>query len=269
MKIALVSYNSRWLNPIENIDNCIGLLAAAHEQSCELVVFPEMALTGFSPQEGCIEPSVFNLCLETFKEYSHKYNLHIIFGALSRFSSGHDSLPTNDAFLVSPSQRLVETYSKIHLFSFGDEHHFVCPGSELSVFSIAGINFGPSICYDLRFPEMYSLLANKVNCFINIASWPSARISHWYTLLRARAIENQAYVIGVNRSGEDGNGLLYDFSSSVYDPIGNQVSLTNISGCDCMSYVDIDFSFLHEVRSRFNFLHDKRHDLYKLFISAP
>lgn len=265
MKIALASYNPVWLNPIKNIENCIQLVACAHQQSCQLVIFPEMTLTGFSPQYGCMEPSVLQSCLKQFSESARQYNLHVVFGALSRYSSDFNDLPTNDAFVISSKQEILSTYSKVHLFSPSDEHLFVQAGSKLSSFLIDDISFASSICYDLRFPEIYSALASKVSCFINIASWPSKRIDHWYTLLKARAIENQAYMIGVNRSGEDGNGLLYDISSIAYDPLGNPVPLMQSSLFNCLSFVDIDFSFASEIRSGFDLLSNKRHDLYKLF----
>lgn len=265
MKIALVSYNPVWLKPLENIENCVQLIAYAHQQSCQLIIFPEMTLTGFSPQEGCLETSVFQYCLKQFSDSARQYNLHIIFGALSRYSSDLNALPTNDVFVISSKQQILARYSKIHLFSPGDEHFFVHAGNKLSKFSIDGINLAPSICYDLRFPEIYSALASEVDCFINIASWPTKRVDHWYTLLKARAIENQAYMIGVNRSGEDGNGLFYDLSSIAYDPLGNEVSLEQSRDYDNLSFIDINFSSANEIRSKFDLLRNKRHDLYKLF----
>jgi len=268
MKIAVVSYNPAWLKPVENVDQCIQIIACAQQQNCQLVIFPEMTLTGFSPQYACLEPSVFQYCLEKFKESALKYNVYVIFGALSRHSSSLDQLPTNDAFVISPKQEIICRYSKLHLFSPADEHFFVKSGSKILTFSIDDMQFAPSICYDLRFSEIYSALASKVDCYINIASWPSKRIDHWYALLKARAIENQAYVIGVNRSGEDGNGLMYDPSSIIYDPLGNSVCLVQSSHFDCLSFGDIDLSFVGEIRSGFDILSNKRHDLYKLFFSA-
>jgi len=268
MKIALVSFCPYWLQPLENIENCIQLVVSAHKHSCQLVIFPEMTLTGFSPRDGCLEPSVMEYCLKKLKEAAFQYNIYVIFGALSKFSSGFKDLPTNDAFVISPKAEIISRYSKIHLFSPSEENLFVQPGNKLSTFLIDGISFSSSICYDLRFPEVYSSVANGVNCFVNIASWPFKRADHWYALLKARAIENQAYMVGVNRQGIDGNCLEYKFSSIVYDPLGNPVPLEFPETQSCLAYVDIDFNFSRKIRSEFDVLNNKRHDLYKSFFLA-
>ena len=262
MKVALVSYNSLWLQPFKNIERCIEILAQACQKSCDLVIFPEMTFTGFSPEKGCLNSSEFEYCIKKLMFVARQHDVHVIFGALTnKFSESNAA--SNSAFLISPGKETIASYSKVHLFSFGNEHLFVAPGKHLSIFSISDIHFAPSICYDLRFPEIYSALASRVKCFINIASWPSQRIDHWYTLLKARAIENQAYMIGVNRSGIDGNNLVYEYSSSVYDPCGNKIPLSQSESCESLSFVEIDFSLVDKTRSEFHLLVDKRYGLYR------
>ena len=264
MKIGLVSFNPIWLEPRVNLQNTLDLLDSKTLRNCDLIVFPEMTLTGFSPQHGCLGSEFIHECISSYCSAAIKNKSFIIFGALSYLDSDcSNSLPTNNAYVVSPTGTLISSYSKIHLFSAGDEQLFVRPGNLYSSFLCGGINCSLSICYDLRFPDIYSRLASSTHLFINISSWPSQRTDHWHALLKARAIETQSYMVGVNRTGKDGNNLSYDFSSSVYDPIGRTLPLTRSIESDLVSCVNVDFSIVDHTRSVFGVLNDKRHSLYQ------
>jgi predicted amidohydrolase len=149
----------------------------------------------------------------------------------------------------------IAAYTKIHPFSFSGEDKYYIAGNDTVIFDIDGIPSSIFICYDLRFPEVFRKVAKNVQAIFVIANWPSSRKDHWEILLKARAIENQCFVIGVNRTGTDGNGH-YSGASHIFDPSGNGILFGNdkeefLSG-------EINPSEVVEVRSKFPFLKDMR-----------
>ena len=120
-----------------------------------------------------------------------------------------------------------------------------------------------SICYDLRFPELYQQLSKSNLILVNIANWPNTRITHWKTLLKARSIENQSFMIGVNRTGSDGNGLEYEESSLVFSPSGEEIYPLEIS--DEIKIFDLDLNIAMDSRKRFPFKNDRKKNIYKNF----
>ena len=155
-------------------------------------------------------------------------------------------------------------YVKIHPFSFAGEDRFFKPGNKLAKMKIREFTLGFSICYDLRFPELYSALAKDCDVLINIANWPKRRVMHWRALLQARAIENQTFVIGVNRIGVDGNGLEYERSSVIVNANGEFIKpiLTE----DEMDIYDISRQELLDFRRDFSTRQDRLPDLYRAII---
>jgi predicted amidohydrolase len=122
------------------------------------------------------------------------------------------------------------------------------------------MNLGLTICYDLRFPELYAGLAKESDVLINIANWPKKRVDHWDTLLKARAIENQIFVLGVNRIGIDGNNLEYQESSNVFNANGEKVEYNSFKD---MKIFKIDKNFTTDFKSKFNTTNDRKIKLYK------
>ncbi|MCX7612578.1 MAG: hypothetical protein N2043_13440 [Ignavibacterium sp.] len=150
--------------------------------------------------------------------------------------------------------QLVKLYRKIHPFSYANENKFFSAGKKPAITKVKNFNIGLSICYDLRFPELYRKYAKKkVHLIVNIANWPDTRIEHWRILLRARAIENQCYVAGVNRVGRDVK-LNYNGYSSVFDPMGNEI--TYCVNEEKILIVELHKVFLNEVRAKLPFLED-------------
>jgi predicted amidohydrolase len=149
---------------------------------------------------------------------------------------------------------LVTKYTKIHPFSFTGEDRYFMPGNRVVLFSLEGMAASLFICYDLRFPEIFRVVARDVQAIFVIANWPSARSAHWETLLKARAIENQCFVIGVNRIGTDGYGLVYPGASHVFDPVGNDLC----AGGDTEEFLIVEFSpdDVHNIRASFPALQD-------------
>ena len=166
----------------------------------------------------------------------------------------HDQRPSN-AFVLAGPDGTVQRYRKIHPFSHADEERYVRAGSTFTTVEIDGVRLSLFVCYDLRFADEFWALAHDTDAYLVVANWPEKRRLHWSTLLRARAIENQAYVVGVNRVGE-GGGLTYSGDSAIIDPLGE--ILASGAGAETVLFADIDTEHVAGTRSHFRFLQDRR-----------
>ena len=155
-------------------------------------------------------------------------------------------------------------YSKVHLFSYANEDNYLAPGKKIVTYKIDDMKFGLAICYDLRFPELFSIMANDCEAMIVIANWPAVRADHWNTLLKARAIENECIVLGVNRVGNDGNGIEYEKGSIVITPVGTTQKPINSSLF--LDFYDIEKQQIKKYRNDFPTIQDKRFSLYKQYL---
>jgi predicted amidohydrolase len=249
MNFTLVQYSPLW-EDVENNKKKLEVLLKENKPEPGVIIFPEMSLTGFTMRPESFAESLEGESIKYFKEISRRYSSSVIAGVI---------LTENDSFFntiihLDKTGELIKVYKKIHPFSFGDENKHYKAGSEIVITEIEGIKSGLSICYDLRFPELYRYYGKeKVDLIINIANWPITRIHHWRVLLRARAIENLCYVIGVNRVGTDPK-LTYNGYTSVFDPMGEEM-LCNIND-EKISSLELSFSTVREVRDRFPFLND-------------
>lgn len=152
--------------------------------------------------------------------------------------------------------KIIKTYRKIHPFSYSKEDKNYGKGKDIVISKVQGFKIGLSICYDLRFPELYRFYGKeKVDIIIDIANWPDTRIEHWRTLLKARAIENQCFVVGVNRVGSDPY-VNYNGFSSVFNPMGKE--LLAVENKEKIFDVEIDKALVNEVRENLPFLKDIR-----------
>ncbi len=265
MRIALVSMNQVWRDKSQNLAQSLKYAHLAADKKCDLVIFPEMTLTGYSLDvAGIAEPIHDSPTLKNFGEIAAAAKLDVIFGAcLVDTESRH---PRNMLCQAKADGEVYSIYSKIHPFSFVGEENFLQRGDALSCAVVGELRLGCSICYDLRFPEPFSVLAATCNAFVNIANWPASRISHWKTLLAARAIENQLIVLGVNRIGVDGNGLSYAKSSMAISPDGT--ILCPIYSEAEMDIYEIDVEDTDKYRKSFPTLKDKRYSFYKTLYNA-
>lgn len=258
MKIALVSLHQEWENKENNIRRCRGLAEGAAAFGAEIVIFPEMTLTGYTFNlDVAAEDSDNSPTLQHFSTLAKDNRIAIVIGAVL-----NDGVTVKNTLVAFDRQGKEEVrYAKMHPFSFAGEDRIFGAGDLLAKMKVGDFVFGFSICYDLRFPELYSALSKDCNVLVNIANWPSRRIHHWTTLLQARAIENQSFVIGVNRVGNDGNGLSYDESSMLFDANGSRVARIHHEGE--LAIVEIDYKYLEEFRRDFPTRKDRRPDLYK------
>jgi len=245
-----------WEQPIENLRTAAARIAEAAEDGAELVVLPEMFSTGFSmkaaqtaePRGGPIE----RFCGDLAK----RHGIHLLGTKAARFQGQ----PQNAALLFAPDGKLIAYQGKIHPFTFAGEHEHFTAADELSVTPIGPFRLATAICYDLRFPELFRALAlGGADLIVVPANWPKARMTAWTQLLIARAIENQCYVVGVNRVGR-GGGLDYEGRSAVIDPLGEV--LATAVGSEQLVTADLDADHLADVRERFPFLPDARQDLF-------
>ena len=259
MKVALVSLNQSWENKAENKQKVGETLAliAEHCTNTDLVVYPEMTLTGFTMESQKVkEDELSSETITFFKEQAKKYKVSIAFGVV--LSKGEKA--TNNLVVVS-EQGVLATYAKIHPFSYAGENDYYQAGDELKKLTIGGATIGLTTCYDLRFPELYQAYSKDCSVILNIANWPERRVSHWRALNKARAIENQVFMIAVNRIGTDGKGLQYVFSSHIVSPYGEELKGTSLS--EEVVVYDLNLEEVAQYRAEFPVKNDRKITLYK------
>ncbi|MFX4233895.1 carbon-nitrogen family hydrolase [Aliarcobacter butzleri] len=257
MKIALVSLNQVWEDKKENLLLCEQYVQKASQIGVNLIVFPEMTFTGFSNNINFTAEDFEKS--ETIKQFSNlakKFNISIIFGVVIK----DNEKALNKCLFIDNFGNILADYSKIHPFSFSGEDKYFNAGNKLSMVEFKNFKIGLTICYDLRFPELYSSLSKECDLIINIANWPSKRVDHWNTLLKARAIENQIFMVGVNRTGIDGNGLEYIESSNIFNANGEELEFEKYED---MKIYDIDINFIKDFKNKFNTVNDRKVEFYK------
>ncbi len=251
MKIGLIQYDPEWENKKMNSDKISWLLSHNFEKQ-ELLVFPEMTLTGFTMKAAENAEELTGESFSFFSELARKYSSHILAGIIEKSEKKY----YNSLVHINSEGKLLKTYRKIHPFSYSTEDKNYTKGEDTVLTKINDLSTGLSICYDLRFPELYRQYAKKkADMIVVIANWPDTRIEHWRTLLRARAIENQCYVLGVNRVGNDPE-LKYNGYSAVVDPMGNEI--ISVSAEEKIVTADVYKEKADEVKTSLPFLNDIR-----------
>ena len=257
MIIATVSLEQIWEDKKANLVLCEEYLKYALKEKVDLVVFPEMTLTGFSTNTNLTaeQYNTSNSILK-FKNLAKLYSIAIVFGVVIK----DENKALNKSVFINSSGEILGEYVKIHPFTFSGEDKYFNAGDKLKIVKFNDTSIGLTICYDLRFSELYSVLAKQSDIIINIANWPEKRVEHWDTLLKARAIENQLYIIGVNRTGTDANKLSYKESSCIYNANGDLEKFNQFKN---MKIFEIDKNFTKEFKSKFNTTNDRKVELYK------
>ena len=264
MRIGLAQMNIIWEDIRENEEKIRNFFQSAKENQVKLLVFPEMSLTGFSMNvektAGSWEEQV-----DYFRRMTLEYEIAAVFGYPKPVSDEERELHPNWkgyynklAFMENGEIKL--DYTKIHPFTYGQEGDYFQGGGRITLTSWKDTVLGAFICYDLRFPEIFQISSEKSEIIFVIANWPVKRIAHWDCLLRARAIENQCYIVGVNRTGE-GGGLLYNGHSAIYSPLGEL--LTTICEEEALLIGDIDPEEVRSARAHFPVKADRKEEIYK------
>ncbi len=249
MRVGLIQYSPEWENRESNIEKLNELMQKGYGKE-ELIIFPEMSLTGFTMESSNYAEEFDGTSFQYFMELAQKFKCHVIAGVIER---SEDKI-FNTLLHFDKKGLLIARYRKIHPFSFAKEDQYYSAGNEKLVTKIEGNSVGLSICYDLRFPELYRLYGKERTKFIiNIANWPVKRIEHWKALLRARAIENQCFMIGVNRVGNDPFNE-YNGCSAVYNPMGESVVI--VENEEKLISTELNLEMVEEIRQKLPFLND-------------
>jgi predicted amidohydrolase len=190
----------------------------------------------------------------TLAAAAREYHVWVLAGLAVRETS--PARLVNAAVLFDPAGSIAAIYRKQRLFTYAGEHEVYAPGDAPVVVTIEGVRVGLFICFDLRFPELFRAVAPEIDAALLVANWPERRRVHWDVLTRARAIENQCYVVAVNRTGT-GDGVEYDGGSVAYDPWGEPVGIGG--GGNAPRVVDIDPARVKLVRARYPFLRELEH----------
>lgn len=257
LKLCISQSDIIWENKQDNMSRCRSAMRRAAEQGAQLVVFPELSLTGFSMNSALAEPPDGET-VQFFTDASCELGIAAAFG----FACGSGGKITN-RLCIADNGIITAEYDKLHPFSYGGECSVYSPGNSLASAEVCGEVVGLTICYDLRFPEIYQALSRSCSLIIVIANWPDKRSEHWSTLLKARAIENQCYIAGCNRCG-NGGGLSYSGDSAVFSPSGELICAAQPYD-EQLIFADINRDECAKVQESFPLKNDRRLDLYRDF----
>jgi predicted amidohydrolase len=249
LKIGLVQYSPVWENPAGSI-NKIEEILLNNNVYYNLLIFPELSLTGFTFNSKELAEDIDGISTKYFIDLAIRKNTHILAGLIE-----FDNDKYYNCLIHIDKKGLIRAkYRKIHPFSFAGEDKYYSSSTEPIITKIDDIKIGLSICYDLRFPELYRLYAkDKPDILVNIANWPQKRIEHWKLLTKARALENLSFFIGVNRVGTD-PGNEYNGCSTIVNPLGEL--LINYRSKEEIIYSEIDIKLIESTRNQFSFLND-------------
>lgn len=237
-----------WENKEQNLQHLSEKIKSLPDKQ-KIVFLPEMFATGFSMNTALAEP-MGGFIVSWMKDLSVSAG-KIICGSVMVRENGDIF---NRLIWMQPNGSSYH-YDKRHLFAFGNEDRFFSSGQKRLVVQVNGWRISLLICYDLRFPVWCRQQQEKYDVLAFVANWPEKRIHAWRTLLQARAIENQCYVIGVNRIGNDGNGILHSGNSLIVDPLGRIVCQAE-EGRESLLQWDLEPDVLQEARTHFPFLED-------------
>jgi omega-amidase len=248
MKIALLQTSLHWENPKANRIQFEKMINSM-EESVDLIVLPEMFSTGFTMNPTEVAETMQGETIQWMQTIA-KAKKAAILGGLIIKENNHFY---NRLVFVYPSGELVK-YDKKHLFTLAGEDKVYTPGNEKIIIDYNGFKICPLICYDLRFP-VFSRNVEDYDLLIYVANWPKPRINAWDILLKARAIENQCFVIGVNRIGSDNNQLDYSGHSQAVDFLGN--SILEPQENEGVFIVTLNKNELLSTRKKLDFLSDR------------
>ncbi len=259
LRVALGEYDIGWQDPPTSLARAREIVDACAAAGADLVVLPEMCTTGFTMDSATYAEPLSGRSVTELREMARRAQVNLLAGVATATELSDQRAHFNSAILFGRDGELLAEYRKQRLFNHAGEHGSYSCGSSAVVVTIDSVRVAPFICFDLRFPELFRPVAPEVDAIVLIANWPTSRRAHWDVLTRARAIENQCYVIAVNRTG-DGGGLAYDGGSAAYDPWGAPLAEQRFDR-DRRGIVEIDPAEVTRVRSQFPFVTDRRTSL--------
>lgn len=258
MRIHLCQTDIHWESPSKNFASVAELFESVSLEAGDLIVLPEMYATGFSMNTGATAEPADGPGFQFLRKLATDTGCAVL-GGLTTISESDaspvSSRPRNQAVFLTPEGQEVSRYDKTYPFSLGGEDQVFEAGNGMEVFEWGGIRWASAICYDLRFPELFrSAVDLGAECFLVIANWPEKRVDHWTTLIKARAIENQAICVGVNRTGSDPFHQ-YCGHSLACDPLG--LALVEITSKESVLSFTPDMDGLRTWREKFPALDDR------------
>ena len=249
LKITLIQSNLFWEDKITNIKQFTNRIFDLTDET-DLYILPEMFSTGFSMNSEKLAETMDGFTVTWMKEVAMVKNTAICGSVI--ITENNEIF--NRFLFVEPNGN-VQFYNKAHLFRMAEENKYYSAGNERIIIDYKGWKIAPFVCYDLRFPVWLKRTENyDYDLMILVASWPEKRVTHWQVLTQARAIENQCYVVGVNRVGDDGNGLHYSGNSMVIGPLGEVIY--EKSDLEEIHSSTLERAYLDEVRKNFPFWMD-------------
>lgn len=255
MKLFCAQVKSVWEDPwatLEKVEPCI---ARASRGGGDLICFPEQFATGWDPESALHVQGIDGPVTGRLRLLAEEYSIAI----LGSFREETGRTPRNTCVVVSSDGEIVSTYSKCHLFSPASENLHYTRGDAIATFSIGGVECGLAICYDLRFTSLFRLYADAgVHAVLVPAAWPEARLQHWELFIRARALEYQVYVAGINTTGITPVDL-YGGGSMVTDPTGGL--LVRAGQDEALISCELDREYVERVRAALPVARDRRDDL--------
>ena len=260
MRVSCIQMDMHLGCPEENFPRAASLIAEAARQKPDVIVLPETWNTGFFPREN----------LETLCDWdgqrtkaeigalAARYQVHIVAGSVSNRRGGR---VYNTAMVFDRAGSCVVSYDKTHLFSPMGENDFYTPGDTLCRFTLDGLRCALVICYDIRFPELIRrLVLPGLDMLFVVSQWPETRISHLQTLIAARAIENQMFVVCCNSCGTAGE-VRYGGCSAVLDPWGQSIAAARAG--ETILQADCDPEILQRIHATIPVFRDRRPELYR------
>jgi predicted amidohydrolase len=251
MKVAAIQHDIVWEDAPQTLARVTPLIADAAAAGARLIVLTEMFATGFSMHPERVAEAEGGPIEQFLRERAATHDAYL---AASIAQQGADGRYRNNLVLAEPGGA-VHRYAKLHPFSYAGEHERYAAGDRFVTVAVDELRVSLFVCYDLRFADEFWAVAADTDLYLVPANWPAARREHWSALLRARAIENQAYVVGVNRVGTVGE-LEHAGDSAIIDPLGQVLAAARPG--ECVLVADIDAGSVAEVRTKYPFMRDRR-----------
>ncbi len=259
MKIACVQMDIAFGEPEKNLTAIEKYIEEASNAQVDVIVFPEMWNTGYALDKlDSLADREGSITRKLLSQLAKKHQVNIVGGSVA---TKRADKYFNTMYIVDRTGKIVAAYDKAHLFKLMDEHVYLNEGQSMNVFELDGITCGGVICYDLRFPEwIRTHTLNGAKIMFIPAEWPKQRIDHWQLLLQARAIENQCFIVAVNRVGKDPNNE-FNGHSMVIAPWG-ELLISNQTA-EGILYAELDLEEVDRVRKTIPVFQDRRTDLYE------
>lgn len=258
IKIACIQSDVILGDSMSNFENIKSKINDAVKENANVIVLPELWTTGYCLEEIGSHTGKQEAIISELQSIAKTNNITLIAGS---FPIARENGVTNTLIIISSTGELVKTYDKVHLFQLMNEHHYLLAGETDGLFEVDGLSAAGFVCYDLRFPEWIGAHSQKgAKVLFFVAEWPIQRMNHWDILLKARAIENQCYVVACNRVGKD-LANTFGGGSMIIDPWGEVI--TKGSTNEEIVIGDIDPKKVDEIRGTIPIFEDRKEEIYK------